>query len=167
MKPLTQTKFGTGGNCWMTCIASILEIPLEKCPDLTEQDLQETGAWHSKTQDFLTEIGYKKADFYPSETGVAPLGFSIASGQGPRGYFHACVALNGEIVHDPHPDRSGLLSIREFSVLLPLVHSSTINLPLHSDFQKAQRKQLPEELAEQGIVSSMLRRIEREFTRIY
>ncbi len=34
-----------------------------------------------------------------------------------RGLLHSCVGLNGEIVHDPHPSRAGLLEITDYMTL--------------------------------------------------
>lgn len=42
-----------------------------------------------------------------------------------RGVEHSCVALDGEIVHDPHPSRAGLLELRYFEVLVAVIAAPT------------------------------------------
>ena len=51
-----------------------------------------------------------------------PRGYAIASGPSPRGtnIQHAVVVKDGELWHDPHPSRAGVLSIETYEVLIPL-----------------------------------------------
>lgn len=54
----------------------------------------------------------------------------IASGPSPRGGFLHCViadSTTGEVVHDPHPSRAGLLSIKTADAIVPI---SPDNLPM-------------------------------------
>jgi hypothetical protein len=45
----------------------------------------------------------------PEYPPIAPPGYHIATGKSPRSdQVHAVVALDGRIVHDPHPSRAGL-----------------------------------------------------------
>jgi len=52
---------------------------------------------------------------------AVPKGYAIASGPGPRGVDHSCVALDGEIIHDPHPSRDGVKFIEAYEVLIPVI----------------------------------------------
>lgn len=40
--------------------------------------------------------------------------YYLVIGDGPRGVSHVCIYQNGELYHDPHPDRTGLVTEREF-----------------------------------------------------
>jgi len=44
---------------------------------------------------------------------------TIACGLGPRGYKHATVYRDGELVWDPHPEGGGLVRVEEFHLVLP------------------------------------------------
>ncbi len=49
-----------------------------------------------------------------------PAGWSTIEGISPRGGLHACVAHNGELVHDPHPQDGtgrGLVEPRYYGLL--------------------------------------------------
>jgi len=110
-----QDVFGNGqdgtrpGNCWQACVASLLEFPLSKVPHFAE--LYPTS-WWPETQDFVaTETGLRIECFMP-DARTDEGGFMIASGQSPRGDFLHAVVINGftgEIVHDPHPSRAGVV----------------------------------------------------------
>lgn len=50
-----------------------------------------------------------------------PEGYSILGGRSPRGdWLHAVVCYNGEIVHDPHPDRTGVGEWLDWTVFVVL-----------------------------------------------
>jgi hypothetical protein len=44
----------------------------------------------------------------------------IASGKGPRGSDHSVLLQDGVLLHDPHPDDTGLLKVEMATILLPL-----------------------------------------------
>lgn len=129
MKPVDQTRFGVPiGNCFTASLASILEVGVE---DLQEfEDLYrawavehyETNAstldWDS-VQAGLRSRGVRIV--YWDAADVAPKGYSIAGGTSGTGLPHACVALDGRVVHDPSPNRSGLDRVEEFYLVVPFV----------------------------------------------
>jgi hypothetical protein len=104
----------------MACIASILNISLSETPDIWAA--QERGEdWWIVSQEFVARYGYK-LKFHWAKDYKHPRGqYYIVGGDSPRGTTggHACVALNGKIVHDPHPDRTGLTSVEEYYVFAP------------------------------------------------
>lgn len=107
MKPVHQTRYGMLGNCWAACLASVLELPLEIVPD----DLIETEDWWGVTEKWLRQFGLRLNWMFlgRTEQSQARLGFYLLGGKSPRGEWgHVVVAENGAIVHDPHPDGSGL-----------------------------------------------------------
>jgi hypothetical protein len=101
MRPTDQTTYGSRGNCVSACIASILEIPIRTVPlFIGETWWPRLLAWLARRELSATKI----------EDGSMPLGFTIAFGPSTRliGLGHACVALDGVVVYDPHPSRDGL-----------------------------------------------------------
>ena len=115
MKPVDQDRFGAGtGNCFSACVASILELPLSEVPFFMSPE-----DWWPPFVEWCAARGWEAAFHYGTE--YKPLGYSIAGGLSPRfeGCGHACVALDGNVVHDPHPDRLGLPSIEDYITLTP------------------------------------------------
>lgn len=128
MTPITQDKFVKfdqdgitkvqRGNCFAACIASLLDIPLNQVPNVEE--LFDCYAWYDvfcswlETKGFTFETGTKQeceksGDYY------------LVSGDSPRGNFkHIVIYKNGKMVHDPHPDRTGILTEHIFEYLKPL-----------------------------------------------
>jgi len=120
MIPVIQkTKY----DCWRACIASILEIDIEALP-LPEDNMHHTSAQYvAKLRKALLELGYTLTCYSPQNINSKILsspdtgGYVIAIGRSPRGnYNHAVVWING-IVHDPHPEKTGILDIRAFQVI--------------------------------------------------
>jgi hypothetical protein len=131
MIPVTQDKFGERGNCLASCIASILELNLSDIPNFMDcnfnEDGTQNGNWWRELWKFCTSKGYEIWFRYgDSSKGQLPemmegaLPYHLICGLGPRGYQHATVGLDGKIVHDPHPDRTGLVNITDFGFLLPI-----------------------------------------------
>ncbi len=97
------------GDCFSACIASILEVPLEKIPNFhfpKGSDFEDNVQEWCKTQSFaLVSISNIEDDLLADC-------WIIATGKSPRGdedwHRHAVVWRNGKVVHDPNPDRVGL-----------------------------------------------------------
>ena len=135
MKPVDQDRFGHGeGNCYAAAIASILELDLEELRAFERLYLGYwSGAIHGH-HDFEKRGAYLRelrrlgvtAVTLSCATGdrIVPKGYSIADGPSPRGIDHSCVALDGELVHDPHPSRGGLVEVKFYEVLVPVLGSS-------------------------------------------
>jgi hypothetical protein len=118
MKPVTQSKTGDVGTCFRSCLASILELKEHEVPDIN--DFSAPG-WPGAVDDFLYEHGlsYRRVPI----DGVKPSGYSTIEGVSPRGGLHACVAYDGKLVHDPHPQDGtgrGLVEPRYYGLLEPV-----------------------------------------------
>jgi hypothetical protein len=108
------------GDCWRTCIASILECDVDIFPyhngDISWADE------YSEVVRILESMGW---DYVSLTTQATPQmlksphtdGYVIAIGQSPRGVGHSVIWKNG-MVHDPHPDNRGLIDITRFEVLI-------------------------------------------------
>ena len=113
MIPIHQTTFGGPdsdqiGNCFATCIASILELPLEEVPNFCAATHWRAAmnAWLKLRGQFYMDVnlpGDLRDDL------VSDWGYHVMSGEGPRGLRHSVVGYQGKMVHDPHPSGAGLL----------------------------------------------------------
>lgn len=120
MKPIFQTAFsddkaGIRGNCLWAAISSITEIPLDRFKGF---EYMQEGSWFPPLWDTLVENGYtylgmirKLEKIMSYDIGVD--GYYVVCGGSPRGCpsGHAVVYKGGVMVHDPHPENTGLTSI--------------------------------------------------------
>jgi len=108
--PVDQTVFGQAkGNCYSACVASILELSLERVPWFMGP-----GSWSERFEKWLEPFG-----FYPLWLEkFTPAGWAIAGGVCSRGN-HAVVTYGGETIHDPHPSRDGLTRIEDWTLFIP------------------------------------------------
>lgn len=120
MIPVMQTKTGLRGNCYAACLASVLEIPLETLPGFFSEedegvdDQEITNRWWERVRAFLRPMGYGvlNMSFVDPEhwKALGWEGHAIVSGPSPRleNAHHATVWKDGVMVHDPHPDQTGI-----------------------------------------------------------
>jgi hypothetical protein len=119
------------GNCWTACVASILDLRLEQLVYLQGAYRNAAVKWMRDDEwtwagvfPHLHRLGFTLSWILlddPRFPSARPQGYSIASGEGPQEIGHSCVALDGEIVHDPHPEGSGLVRIEQYELLVPIV----------------------------------------------
>lgn len=117
MKPVVQTKISVRapdgtmiikGNCYASCWASILEIPLNEVPAF--EDLPDDGSWFRETWKWLNSLGLQLG--YSNMEDVPDNEFTIACGPSPRGpWGHCVVYYNHQFAHDPYPNGSGLSKV--------------------------------------------------------
>ena len=113
MIPVDQTLFGVpGGNCFAACVASILELDINDVPYFMEDEQWKPRFNHWIWRNYLIVPSY----FSLTRYGWYPSDIHILHGKSPRGN-HCVVARGSKIIHDPHPSRKGLISIREATVL--------------------------------------------------
>lgn len=110
-----QTDFTfTTGDCMRACVASILELTLQQVPNFMKDG---SNKYYENIQKWFLE----KTSFLPLDVEFKEEGqdrewlkdcICVAVGKSPRakkdGEKHGVVWLNGEMVHDPHPDKTGL-----------------------------------------------------------
>ena len=95
---------GIYGNCLQAALASALDMELEAVPNLAA-----FASWEAAARLWLRGIG---ADWRMVPLPV-PRERSIIVGQSPRSTgLHAVVGERGGVTWDPHPDRTGLTSVR-------------------------------------------------------
>ena len=109
MIPLIQSDltFKTG-DCFRTCIASILEWELDAVPNFnipsTAQFEENLIKWCER-QDFIL------LDVTLEDPSLLQDCWVVASGLSPRatnGQHHSVVWKSGKMIHDPHPSGAGL-----------------------------------------------------------
>jgi len=99
----------TAGNCFQACVASILDLRLEDIPDVPMVD-----GWLEQLNHDLADRGFRFwllmiKEPEGLENVWKPPGYAILTGKSPRGdWNHAVICLDGEMVHDPHPDGTGV-----------------------------------------------------------
>ena len=129
------------GNCFNACIASLLDLSLQDIPNILPKD---PGDWRERWRYWLAEQGYKRETHSPLSP---PEGYSIAVVLTDRVYpenhdkagqkiYHACIALDGKVVHDPFPGRSIITEIIHYESFILLseveqnIHESKAKLGL-------------------------------------
>ena len=122
MIPVTQTRTGQEqGNCFESCIASILEIPLWGVPDFGDDRV-----FLDRIASFLLPRGLYYVQVKPDNEVLdrmfraGPDIYHTIEGVSPRGGQHAVVGRNGKMVVDPHPQDGtarGLVSVECFGLI--------------------------------------------------
>lgn len=117
MKPVAQTILHNPetpevmGNCVQAVVASILELPLEEVPHFVQQDYDNKGEgnwyWMNLLRQFLKSHNKTLTRLYAPEE-LATDEQLIVFGDSPRDVGHAVIFQDGKLLHDPHPDKTGL-----------------------------------------------------------
>jgi len=140
MERIDQTEFGPQGNCKSACLAMMLGVSLDDVPNflktrfadkdeqvaiLAELNWLHLLGWHTVT---MSAAGPFFKKFFS-------IGYIIAAGMSVRGggLWHACVYKDGNLWHDPHPDRTGLVAVQHVDIIYPLVPSK------HRHFQPSKK----------------------------
>lgn len=124
MQKLTQTQ---PDNCWQTCIAILLGVPVCAVPDQHFlDDHEERNSYGLPLQAYL----YKHHDLLYVE--VERDGFPIIDLQNAphimigecsrtpeKGAWHAVIGIGGRLHWDVSPERSGLTKINKYGILVP------------------------------------------------
>jgi len=106
------------GNCFAACLASLLGCGLAAIPEFSDDD----EIFAEQLQCFLLTQNKFYIELKPEDEMLETIfkygmTFHIVEGTSPRGGRHACVGLNGEIIHDPHPGGTGLTTVEVFGFL--------------------------------------------------
>ena len=118
MKVIDQTIFGSpNGNCFQACVASVLELSLEKVPHFCNEA---NPKWLIELEEWLRPLGL--APLMVQGKGCPTLDnvYSLAGGPAQRGNKHEVVYFGNTMIHDPHPDRSGLEKVEDFIFFVTL-----------------------------------------------
>lgn len=136
MTPVTQTRLhirdNNGvvtqkGNCFQAAVASIMDLTLEQVPNFIEFSDDE---WWDKFCDFIRLNGYEYETHWEP-----PAGYSIGSGISPRAtkdhkITHAVICLDGVMVFDVHPDRTGIVgNFNYWETITPIKKENICDTP--------------------------------------
>lgn len=122
IKPIKQTRFGAAGNCLSACIASILGCPIELVDISAALDDQ----WERSINSKLRSLGFCLVTIPWNQSARVLSGIHIRHGMTVRcsesmeWLTHAVIYCGNELVHDPHPDNSGITGCSWISFLAPL-----------------------------------------------
>jgi hypothetical protein len=108
MKPVYQTSFGVDGNCLQACVASILEVSLDKVPCFTQ-----TGQFLQLDR-FMRTYGLCVVALEANKVVIPYDAYYLMWGTTPRGFKHSVVGLNGKVAHDPFPNAADLVSVEQY-----------------------------------------------------
>lgn len=101
---------GIVGNCVQAAVASLLDMDLDDVPHFALN-----AGWLEYLCTWAALNGWLVLRHNPGYRAR----MAIASGPSPRGYQHAVVMLDGEILWDPHPSRAGLLHVTDIWTFTP------------------------------------------------
>jgi hypothetical protein len=124
-RKIDQTVIGVNGNCQSACLAMLLGLPLSAVPNFLELPgaMDDDAISYQAQQDWLNARGWglvtiqARGPFFKRHFSK---GYVLVGGKSSRGLPHAVVYKDGELWHDPHPERGGLVEIGEVDVLFPL-----------------------------------------------
>lgn len=96
---------GVYGNCLQTAVAAALDLPIEAVPHFVQFEFWRSALqlWARGAQLTLDHYFGPTLDDRPSDA------LLIAAGKSPRGSAHVVLWRGDAMVHDVHPDRTGLV----------------------------------------------------------
>ena len=109
MKQVNQTICNFDqGNCMQACVASIFELPLDKVPNFM---FKGPDSYYKKLDDWCEKSGLICLDVNIKHLSVIKDCYVIVYGESPRdrNYNHAVIYYNGKMIHDPNPDKKGIV----------------------------------------------------------
>lgn len=126
MIPVDQTilhepEKGIAGNCAQSAFASILDLDINLVPHFADgllDNSEENGEiYMDRINSWLKTLGLGLISFSVGPEYLTDWAGSLSeateyyliSGWTERETYHVCVGKDGEVVHDPHPSKSGLL----------------------------------------------------------
>lgn len=116
MTPVDQDRFGSPrGNCTEAAFASLLGVPLSSVPDLAATD----EPWQLVLDAWLRAHHGSRLLCCDAFFDWMPDVLHLMSGTSPRGLRHMVVARGGDMIHDPHPDRTGIGPAERFYFVVP------------------------------------------------
>lgn len=118
------------GNCVAACVASLFDLSLTEVPHFIDYgialgDSDDVHAVSSGDHWWAMMVGFLAAKgVWPVELGslsdAEPDELLMVAGTSPRGVLHQVIYRGGELWHDPHPSRDGVLDVQEVLALRPL-----------------------------------------------
>lgn len=130
MNPVNQTYLtsedgSTRGNCMSACLASMLELDINKVPHFAAMHEDE---WSDAFHQFLYENGCRFMGTIFTEEEVKDYkgidGYVMVAGKSPRTFAkngHAVIYKDGKFFFDPHPSKEGIVEF-EFGYMIERIN---------------------------------------------
>lgn len=130
MRELTQTilsdlENNINGNCFITCVSMMLGTDITDWPNWDYPESWDD--FNTKIVDKLMERGFELNIFMCDDMDLIKEddkldGYMIAVGTTNRSTVigHACIYKDNKLVYDPHPDKTGLKTVRGFFSIIKL-----------------------------------------------
>lgn len=102
---------GQYGDCMRACVASLLDLPPLAVPHFFEGGC-DNAEFDRRVADFLELHGLIEFQLPADAAQHAHYTRNchhLIYGYTERGTYHAVVGLNGQVVHDPHPSKAGII----------------------------------------------------------
>lgn len=100
---------GVYGDCQRACFASLLDLPIDAVPHFVEDGCSD-DIFFGRIDQFLGQLGLTEIIFNATDVPVVVKAcYHLMYGNTVRGTYHVVVALDREVVHDPHPSRAGII----------------------------------------------------------
>lgn len=111
---LADDPTGIPGDCVRAAVASLLDREPTSVPHFIAGDFDGRVWWYA-LKGWAATNGWDvtRRGLLPHEENVPLPEFGIACGPSERGHSHAVVAVDGQVVWDPHPSRAGILRVKE------------------------------------------------------
>lgn len=128
MTGVTQTILASDpkrqGNCVAACVATFLGIELEQVPHFIEfgagwNGKEDRVAWFAMLCGFMAARGLWITEL-DSLSDAAAGEVVFVAGPSCRGVTHQVLYRDGDLWHDPHPSRAGVLEARHVEAWRPL-----------------------------------------------
>lgn len=123
------------GDCLRAAVASLMKLPLGEVPHFCSRENEAKG-WVELMQEWFAARGYAVCELQYGDWvhSVLPGAYYLLSGRSPRfpDEYHVVIAQEGQVVHDPHPDDSGVLEPTNdmpwlVMLFIPLVPASLVS----------------------------------------
>lgn len=112
---LADDPTGVPGDCVSAAVASLLDCEPHQVPHFIAASDIDSRVWWYALKGWAATNGWTvtRRGLLPRQENVPLPTFGLACGPSERGVSHAVVAVDGQIVWDPHPSRAGILRVKE------------------------------------------------------
>lgn len=124
---LADDPTGVPGDCVSAAVASLLDREPHQVPHFIAASDIDSRVWWYALKGWAATNGWTvtRRGLLPRQENVPLPTFGLACGPSERGVSHAVVAIDGQIVWDPHPSRAGILRVKEVIEFEPTVTPGT------------------------------------------
>lgn len=108
MKPVFQTRYGVGGNCFQAAVASLFEKQLDEIPDFCNIYTETGSQWFEEFVLWLNQFHKSGIIIETNSECLKRFYFRgcylLVGGKNQGGLNHEVIYKNGKLAHDPSPN---------------------------------------------------------------